>query len=111
MFEESGKKMAFGLAKIMLLAALAALGFVFMPDGWVSGIGQGLNNAGDSVKTEAIKQYPLISARLAKEAEELKAEISDGALKLKEKANSAVSSKIKEEFNNWIDALFKNRQN
>jgi hypothetical protein len=111
MFEELSKKIAFGLAKALFFVALAATAWFFLPDSLASSIGQSLNNAGDYVKNEALKRYPPISVRLAYEIDELKAESLKAVRGLQEKASTAVSSRIKQEFNNWIDALFKKNKN
>jgi hypothetical protein len=105
MFGEFGEKIAYLALKLVILAALMGLAFLYLPADLISNTGQAVINWKNSAQTTVQKQYPVVVSRISVEAGELRAEVSKGVLNIKERAKSASGAKIKTEFNNWIDNL------
>lgn len=109
MFGELKEKTAYLLIKLVILAALMGLAFLYIPDNLISTTAQTAANWVNSVQTVAREQYPVVISRFSTEAGQLRAEASKDVQNIKEQAKSASSAKIKAEFNNWIDNLFKTK--
>jgi hypothetical protein len=100
---------AYLFLKLVILAMLMGLAFLYMPYDLISSTGQGVVNWTNSVQTVVRDQYPVVISDISAEASELKAEISKDVQNIKEQAKSASSAKIKASFNGWIDNLFKTK--
>ena len=109
MFEELKEKTAYLLLKLVILTALMGLAFLYIPDDLISTTGKTAINWINSVQTTARDQYPVVVSRFSAEAGQLRAEVSKDVQNIGEQVKSASSAKIKAEFNNWIDSLFRSK--
>jgi predicted PurR-regulated permease PerM len=109
MFGELGEKIAYLALKLVILAALMGLAFIYIPRDSISDMAQTAVNWKNSVQTTVREQYPVLVSRIAAEAGELRAEVSKGVQNIKEQTKEASSVKIKAELNNWVDNLFKSK--
>lgn len=101
---------AYLLLKLVILAALMSLAFLYIPYDLISTTGRSAVNWANSVQTVVREQYPVVVSRVSTEAGELRAEVSKDVQNIKEQAKSASSAKIKAEFGNWVDNLFKTKE-
>lgn len=109
MLSDFKEKTAYLLLKLVILAALMGLAFLYIPYDLISSTGQRVINWKNSVQTAVTDQYPLVVSKVSTEAGEMRAEIVKDVENIREQARSASSAKIKASFSEWIDSLFKTR--
>lgn len=74
-----------GIVKLALLAGLVVFGIVFVPDGFIGRIQQGIDQAGSYLQGEAAKHLPVIESDLSQQTRETKGDINGLYQSLKEK--------------------------
>ncbi|HOX30470.1 MAG TPA: hypothetical protein P5080_04735 [Candidatus Paceibacterota bacterium] len=109
MLSDFKERTAYLLLKLVILAALMGLAFLYIPDDFISTTSRAAINWSNSVQTAVSRQYPLVVSKVSTEAGQLRAEIAKDVENIKEQARSASSAKIKASFSDWIDTLFKTR--
>jgi len=74
-----------GIAKLALLAGLVVFGIVFVPDGFIGRIQQGIDRSGTYLQGEAAKHLPAVESDLTQQTRETKGDINELYQSLKEK--------------------------
>jgi len=84
----------FGIAKLLLFAALVVLGIVFVPDGFMDRVGRGIDSAGSYLSGEAAKRAPEIKQDISQQTQETKSEAVTLYQSFKEKYYPAARDRV-----------------
>ncbi|MFA6375853.1 MAG: hypothetical protein WCX69_00425 [Candidatus Paceibacterota bacterium] len=87
-----------GAVRFAALAALVALGVVFVPDGFMDRIERGVGTVGGYLQGESAKRAPALARDISQQTQETKGDLDNLYRSFKEKYLPAV--------NGWVYGLF-----
>ena len=87
-----------GAVRFAVLAALVALGVVFIPDGFMDRVERGVGTVGGYLQRESAKRAPALAQDISQQAQETKGDLDNLYRSFKEKYLPMV--------NGWVYDLF-----